>query len=218
MPVPQACPPLRGLVLAGGQSVRMGEDKAAVVVGGRTLLDRSVALLEPLASSVHVGVRAAQATDQLRGRFAILVDAPAVAGPAGALMAAWLHDPDCAWLVLACDMPAVDRASLESLIAARDPRRGGTAWRGPDRGLPEPLCAIWEPATLARLAAVARESGNGPQSLSESLNERPNLSPRALLAAADPLLLNPARPAALNSVNTPADLHHYLEQSHGHKP
>lgn len=203
---PQACPLLRGLVLAGGQSVRMGEDKASLMVGGRTLLARGVELLQPLVVSVHVGIRADQATDQLRRRFAILIDPPAVAGPAAALVAACLHDPASAWLVLACDMPGVDRGSLEVLIAARDPGRGGTAWRSSDGGLPEPLCAIWEPATLARLAAVAGEAGNAP------------LSPRAMLAAADPLLLNPARPAALSSVNTPADLHRYLEDTHGHKP
>ncbi|MEQ1801373.1 MAG: NTP transferase domain-containing protein [Gammaproteobacteria bacterium] len=202
----QASPPLRGLVLAGGQSRRMGEDKAALTVGGRTLLAHSVELLQPLVTSVHVAIRADQATDQLRRKFAVLIDDPSGGGPAAALLAARAHDPVCAWLVLACDMPAIDRAGLEALIAARAPGRGGTAWRSDDGGLPEPLCAIWEPATLARLAEVARASGDG------------TLSPRALLAAADPLLLNPARPGALHSVNTPADLHRYLEHTHGHKP
>lgn len=206
----QAPPPLRGLVLAGGQSLRMGEDKASLVVGGRTLLEGSVELLQQLVISVHVGIRADQATDQLRRRFAVLIDEPGLAGPAAALAAAWQHDPACAWLVLACDMPGVERGGLDVLIAARDPARGGTAWRGTAGDLPEPLCAIWEPATLARLAAVAREAGNGLQSQT--------LSPRALLADADPLLLNPARPGALNSLNTPADLHRYLEHTHGHKP
>ncbi len=210
MTVPPMHPLLRGLVLAGGQSQRMGGDKAALEVGGRTLLARSVELLQPLVASVHVGIRADQACDQLRRQFAILVDEPAVAGPAAALAAAWRHDPACAWLVLACDMPALGREGLEALIAARDPARGGTAWRGLDGELPEPLCAIWEPATLARLAAGAREAGNGPRN--------PKLSPRALLAAADPLLLNPGRPETLLSVNTPADLHRYLEHTHGHKP
>lgn len=188
----------------------MGADKASLVVGGRTLLARSVDLLQPLVTSVHVAIRADQATDQLRRQFDVLIDQPASAGPAAALVAAWLHDPACAWLVLACDMPAIERGGLEALIAARDPARGGTAWLGSDGGLPEPLCAIWEPVTLARLAAVAREAGNGPSG--------PNVSPRALLAAADPLLLNPVRPAALSSLNTPADLHRYLEHTHGHKP
>jgi molybdenum cofactor guanylyltransferase len=210
MAVLQVHPPLRGLVLAGGQSLRMGEDKASLLVGGRTLLARSVELLQPLVTSVHVGVRADQANDQLRRQFAVLIDEPALAGPAAALVAASRHDPACAWLVLACDMPAVERGGLEALIAARDPARGGTAWRGSDEDLPEPLCAIWEPATLARLAAAARKAGNGPPG--------PSVSPRSLLAAADPLLLNPARPGALSSVNTPADLHRYLEHTHGHKP
>lgn len=181
-------------------------DKATLMLEGTTLLARSVDLLKPLVDSVHVGIRADQVSDELRRNFAVLVDPPAIAGPAAALYGAWLHDSGAAWLVLACDMPAVDGANLEALIAARDPARGGTAWRSSDRDLPEPLCAIWEPATLARLATVARQPGNGL------------LSPRAMLAAADPLLLNPGRSFALSSVNTPADLHRYLEQTNGHKP
>jgi molybdopterin-guanine dinucleotide biosynthesis protein A len=184
----------------------MGADKAAIRIGGQTLLARSVALLEPLTASVQVSIRAGQAADELRRQYAVLIDPPEVPGPAGALLAAWTHDSACAWLVLACDMPGLDRGAIEGLIAARDPTRGGTAWRGAGGDWPEPLCAIWEPATLARLAAVARETGNGP------------VSPRALLTAADPVLLEPARPAALTSINTPADLHRYLEHNDGHEP
>jgi len=206
MPTSLGQPVLRGLVLAGGRSVRMGEDKAGLLIGGRTLLGRTVELLRPLVTSVHVAIRADQATDLLRRQFALLIDVPGVGGPAAALAAAWHQDPASAWLVLACDMPAVGPDVLETLVASRDPGRGGTAWRGSDDDRPEPLCAIWEPATLARLAAVAAEPGSG------------HPSPRAVLAAADPLLLKPARPAALISVNTPADLHRYLEETHGHKP
>ena len=199
-------PALRGLVLAGGQSVRMGADKAALLIDGRTLLARSVELLAPLTTDVHVAIRPGQASDALRQQFSLLIDEVSVPGPAGALLAAWQHDPDAAWLVLACDMPALEHTALRELVAQRDPERGATAWQSPDDGLPEPLCAIWEPVTLARLAAVARQAGNGP------------VSPRAVLAAADPLLLNPAWPLALRSVNTPADLHRYLENIDGHKP
>jgi len=199
-------PQLRGLVLAGGRSSRMGSDKAALLVDGRTLLTRSVELLKSLTTTVHVAVRAEQADDQLRRQFDLLFDALPAQGPAAALVAAWLHDPDAAWLVLACDMPALERNTLQALVNGRDRSRGGTAWRTPEDDLPEPLCAIWEPATLARLAAAVRQAGNG------------NVSPRAILAAADPLLLDQARPAALISLNTPADLHDYLELRDGHTP
>lgn len=184
----------------------MGSDKAALLVGGRTLLDRGVELLQPLTMSVHVAIRAEQANDQLRRRFTLLFDAAPTEGPAAALVAAWMHDPEAAWLVLACDMPAMERSALEALVTGRDPSRGATAWRSPVDDLPEPLCAIWEPATLARLAAVVRQAGTG------------TVSPRAILAAADPLLLSPARQAALHSVNTPAELHRYLELNDGNKP
>lgn len=199
-------PGLRGLVLAGGQSARMGTDKAALLVDGHTLLARSVAAVAPFTASVHVAVRPEQADDALRRQFALLFDRAPARGPAAALLAAWRHDPEAAWLVLACDMPALGSGTLQALVSSRDPARGGTAWRSPDDDLPEPLCAIWEPATLARLAAAVGQAGSGL------------VSPRVILTAADPLLLNPARPAALNSLNTPADLHRYLEPSNGNKP
>jgi molybdopterin-guanine dinucleotide biosynthesis protein A len=184
----------------------MGSDKAALLVDGRTLLTRSVELLKSLTINVHVAVRAEQADDQLRRQFDLLFDALPAQGPAAALVAAWLHDPDAAWLVLACDMPALERNTLQVLVNGRDRSRGGTAWRTSEDDLPEPLCAIWEPATLARLAAAVRQAGNG------------NVSPRAILAAADPLLLDQSRPATLISLNTPADLHDYLELRDGHTP
>jgi molybdopterin-guanine dinucleotide biosynthesis protein A len=175
-----------------------------LLIDGHTLLGRAVALLAPLTTVVQVAIRPGQGRDELRGQFSLLVDDAAVPGPAGALVAAWTLDPEAAWLVLACDMPGLDRPALEALVASRDPARGGTAWRSSDEHRPEPLCAIWEPVTLARLAAVARQAGNGP------------VSPRAVLAAADPLLLDPTRPLALCSVNTPADLNRYLESNDGH--
>ncbi len=184
----------------------MGADKAAMVLDGDTFLGRSVARLRPLTHSVHVGIRASQTGERLRQQFPVLVDSPEVQGPAASLLAAWRHDPGAAWLVLACDMPEVSPALLEGLVNARSPARGGTAWRNPGDSLPEPLCAIWEPATLARLAALVAAGGHSP------------VSPRALLAASDPLLLDPVRPATLNSLNTPAELRHYLEYMHGNKP
>ena len=192
----------------------MGSDKAALLVDGRTLLTRSVELLKPLTIKVHVAVRAEQADDQLRRQFDLLFDARPAQGPAAALVAAWLYDPAAAWLALACDMPALEPSALEALVNGRDPSRGGTAWRTPEDDLPEPLCAIWEPATLARLAAAVRQAATGPRTGQGS----GPVSPRAILSSSDPLLLNQARPTALMSLNTPADLRDYLELRDGHTP
>ncbi|HBQ16925.1 MAG TPA: molybdenum cofactor guanylyltransferase, partial [Myxococcales bacterium] len=49
---------LVGIVLAGGRSTRMGEDKAGLVYGGQTLLDHARALLEAAGcSSIYVSGR-----------------------------------------------------------------------------------------------------------------------------------------------------------------
>jgi molybdopterin-guanine dinucleotide biosynthesis protein A len=55
--------------------------------------------------------------------------------------------------VLACDLPFLDAATLDALIAGRDLERDATAFRSSHDGLPEPLCAIYEPRARAAIAA-----------------------------------------------------------------
>lgn len=187
-----AAPPLRGLVLAGGTSSRLGCDKAGIVHGGATLLDRAADLLAGLALTVHVSVRPDQLDDPLRGRFRLVADERAGLGPAAGLLAAHRLHADSAWLALACDMAWVTRGMLERLVASRDPARAATAFRSATDGRPEPLCAIYEPATLARFRARV-EAGADP-------------SPRRWLEAVDAVLLEAPPARALGSVNTPEDL------------
>lgn len=184
--------PLYGLVLAGGKSRRMGRDKAALEFGGRTQLARAFDLLAPLTARCFVSVRADQREDPLRSRFAQVVDLPqAPEGPAGGILSAQSAHPGVAWLVVACDLPLLDAAALQHLIARRDPSRMATAYRSSHDGLPEPLCAIWEPASAAPLAAALTAG---------------RTCPRKLLLQSDTLLLDLPRPESLDNVNTPADL------------
>lgn len=185
-----ALPVLRGLVLAGGHSRRMGRDKAALEHDGRTQLERAVELLQPFCASVHVSVRADQQQDPLRARFAQIVDR-GFEGPAAGIHAAQQQDPSCAWLVVACDLPFLDAGTLRHLVAQRDPARTATAYRSSHDGLPEPLCTIWEPASAVRLASYLAQGKS---------------CPRKFLIQSDALLLDQPHPGALDNVNTPEDL------------
>lgn len=187
-----AVPPLLGLVLAGGHSRRLGSDKAAVVLDGRPMLERAVALLATLVPEVWVAVRADQAGDALRGRFRLLVDVAPGIGPAAGILAAHAAMPGAAWLVMACDMPRMGTDELARLVAARDPAACATAFRGAHDGRPEPLCAIYEPATLARFQRQVAGGGN--------------TSPRALLEACGPVLLEALATDQLDSINSREDL------------
>jgi molybdenum cofactor guanylyltransferase len=185
-----AAAPLLGLVLAGGRSTRMRTDKAALLYAGRSQLERAMELIAAHVERAYVSVRADQAEDPLRARFPQIRDQHENLGPIAGLLAAQAAHPQAAWLVLACDLPLLDAATLGHLVRCRAPARSATAYRSSHDGLPEPLCAIWEPRSATALAAyVAR----GRQ------------CPRRFLLGADALVIDEPNPQALDNVNTPED-------------
>jgi molybdenum cofactor guanylyltransferase len=182
--------PLYGLVLAGGRSTRMGTDKAALALAGRTQLEQAMALLAPLVARTFVSVRADQRVEPLRGRFEQIVDTRENLGPIAGIIAALERHPEHAWLVLACDLPLLDAATLARLVRARAPQRLATAFRSSHDGLPEPLCAVYEPASGPALAAYVAAGRH---------------CPRKFLMGADVELLDEPNPRALDNANTPEE-------------
>lgn len=154
---------LHGLVLAGGRSTRMGRDKATLAYHGRSQLETSWALLAPRVTSCFVSVRPDQVGDPLRARHPQIVDGPEGAGPAAGIVAAQRAHPQAAWLVLACDLPFLDAGTLDALLAARDPDKLATAFRSAHDGLPEPLCAVYEPAAGPHFARHIAEGRSCPR-------------------------------------------------------
>ncbi len=181
---------VHGLVLAGGRSTRMRADKAALRYQGRAQLERAMSLVAALLPRVFVSVRADQNDDPLRARFERIVDRHANVGPIAGLLAAQAKNPDVAWLVLACDLPLLDSDSLRHLLSEREPARMATAYRSSHDGLPEPLCAIYEPRSAALLAAHLAAGGN---------------CPRRFLLSGDAKLIDQPHPRALDNINTPEE-------------
>jgi molybdopterin-guanine dinucleotide biosynthesis protein A len=184
-------PPLYGLLLTGGRSTRMGRDKATLTYGGNTSqLERAMSLLASYVASAYVSARADQASEPLRARFAQITDRHENLGPIAGLLAAQTQHPQVAWLVLACDLPLLEESTLDHLTRARDAARTATAYRSSHDGLPEPLCAIYEPRSREPLLAYVAA---GKQ------------CPRGFLLGADTLLLDEPDPRALDNINTPKD-------------
>ncbi|MGB6603226.1 MAG: NTP transferase domain-containing protein [Steroidobacteraceae bacterium] len=182
--------PLYGLLLAGGRSSRMGRDKAALTAAGRSQLERAVALLVPHVERTFVSVRADQRSDPLRAGFPQIVDRHENLGPIAGILAAQAQYPEHAWLVLACDLPLLDAATLAHLLRHRAASREASAYRSSRDGLPEPLCAIYEPSSQPRLAAYVAGGRD---------------CPRKFLMQADVELLDEPNPRALDNANTPEE-------------
>jgi len=182
--------PLYGLVLAGGASKRMQRDKTSLVYHDRPQLELAFELLQQYCEAVWISVRKDQTGESGRARFPQIVDEPGVSGPLAGISAAQKAFPESAWLVLACDLPYVESGLFALLILHRDTRTAATAFRSAHDGLPEPLCAIWEPASAPLVEAWLAQDRH---------------CPRRLLSAIDTTLLELPQGSALDNINTPAE-------------
>lgn len=138
-----------GLVLAGGRSVRMGNDKSVMQWHGTEQRYYMAALLAGVCEDVYISCREEQ-QHEING-YKTIVDNYEGAGPLIGILSAFGRNPDVAWLVVACDLPLLDAPTLQYLVAHRDASCIATTYRSPHDGLPEPLITIWEPRSLGVL-------------------------------------------------------------------
>jgi len=186
-----------GVVVAGGRSARFGDrEKALAKLDGRPMLAHVVATLGAVSAGVVVNCRPDQRAafaDALAGcdtDIAWALDERPDEGPlAGLATALAAVDTDRA-VVLGCDMPLADAATLEMLL---DRLGDHDAVVPRTEGGPEPLHAVYrvEPA----LAAARATLGDGERSL------------RALLDRLDVNSVEETVPArSLTSIDTEARL------------
>lgn len=137
-----------GVVLAGGESLRMGGDKALLELDGVSLVERAVRRLAAICAHVVL----ADGGREILPGTASVADGPGRGPAAGILGAANAH-PGASLLVLACDLPRVPIALLGHLAS---PAAGDWAVpRWQDRL--EPLCALYRPAALDALRSQVQE-------------------------------------------------------------
>jgi molybdopterin-guanine dinucleotide biosynthesis protein A len=183
-----AVPTLYGLVLAGGRSTRMQRDKATLEYRpGESQIEAAMKLLDGRVARAFLSVRGDQRADPVRARHALIVDRDGLEGPIAGIRAAFDEFPDAAWLVVACDLPYLDARTLDLLIISRAIDADATAFRSSHDGLPEPLCAIYEPRARSGLDAHIAAGRN---------------CPRKYLINAKTRLLEQPNPRALDNVNT----------------
>lgn len=180
-----------GLVLAGGESRRMGQDKALLQCDGRSQLRSVFSLLEQVTARQFVSTRREQQHDAERSRFPQIVDRDANIGPVAGILSAMHEHANVDWLVVACDLPNLDLQTLVNLKERRAADKPFTAYRSSHDGLPEPLCAIYRMGSNAILRAFV---------------EQGLVCPRKMLIRSDTELLDQPNPAALDNINTPDDL------------
>jgi len=188
---------LYGIVLSGGKSTRMGEDKGLIKYRDLPQREYLYQLLDEVCDRTFLSIRSDQVSE-ISNDFNTIVDNDDYRGPYNGLLSAHAAYPEVAWLVLACDLPLMDKNALEELIAARNPDKIASAFADPENPLPEPLCAIWEPKSF-RQSLDFLQAGNGT-------------CPRKFLINADVNLVFPKNREVLLNANSQIDYEQALQK------
>lgn len=141
---------LAGVVLAGGKSSRLGQDKTQVVFSGVSLLSRSVDLLKRHCSTVHIVGRLSENHGM---NVPSVLDAVPGRGPAGGIATA-LSMLGRSCLVLSCDLPLMDDQTLRRLKSGWREKPDTalmTTFQQEETGYIEALVAVYEPEALPLL-------------------------------------------------------------------
>jgi len=148
-----ASEPLKGCVLIGGKSVRMGQAKHLIETDGRTWLARTIEYFEQVTSEVVIS-GAGDVPDEL-GDYSRLPDVGDARGPMSGLLSMMRWAPRASWLVAACDMPDLTGEAIAWLASTRTPGKWATMPKiGESEGV-EPLLAYYNFRFRTRLETQA---------------------------------------------------------------
>ena len=146
---------MQGFVLAGGQSTRMGRDKALLELEGRPLVARAVETLRALGIEVRIcgGQQGGPRTVELARYAEVIPDSFAGCGPLGGIEAGLAASDTELNLFLAVDLPAVSPEFLQ-WMAVRAERSGAVATIPRCGGREQPLCAVYRRPLLDGLQTM----------------------------------------------------------------
>ena len=153
------------LVLAGGESRRMGRTKAWLEVGETTLVRWVAERLAPAFPEVVVSFAEPEQVQELLP-YRLVFDRKRSAGPLAGLEAGLSAARNEVVFAVACDMPYVTRELAEMAVAATHgcdaaiPRVGGR---------PEPACAAYRRSALGAITAALDAGRNTAADLAEEL-------------------------------------------------
>lgn len=140
-----------GIILAGGQSRRMGSNKALLPFHGQPLIGRVAARLRPWFRQMVIVTHTPEAFRFLD--LPVVSDPAPGLGPLGGLQAGLAFSQSTVAFVAACDMPFIS-VDLAAEMVRRAVNGAHDAVVPTHRGVPEPLHAVYARSCLPAIAEL----------------------------------------------------------------
>jgi len=135
--------PTYGLILTGGKSERMREDKALINYFGKPHAHYMFDILSSYCDKVFLSARENQWKGTALENLPSIIDEGK--GPISGMLAAFEQYPEMNWIIAACDLIYFNEKTVEKLLANATLDHIATAYKNADKGFPEPLCAFYTP-------------------------------------------------------------------------
>ena len=177
--------------------MRMGRDKALLIVGDQPLWQRQWELLAAAGASERLlSVRSDQGW--LPPGAAVVRDPVPDAGPLAGIVAALEQCSAPLLLVLAVDLPGMTAGYLQKLLGHCTSERGAVPWRR--AGRPEPLCAVYPRALAGEARTLLRGGHNAVTGLASAAGALGLVRPLVIEPGEEPLFTNWNEPGNAPSV------------------
>ncbi len=154
--------PVKGLVLIGGKSTRMGMDKSTLNYYGKPQKEHLKDLFKECSLETFFSVGnispSTNKTNEINDTFLNL-------GPFGGICSAFQKKPNTAWFVLATDIPFINKEIIQLLLENRDPSKIATTIKGKNKEFPEPLVTIYEPKAYGKLLQYLAQGYSCPRKM-----------------------------------------------------
>lgn len=152
---------LLGVVMCGGESKRMGTDKGLLSHQNKTWAQLIYNQLTELEVVVVVSINQNQITkySQIFGPEKLIVDSLDIEGPLNGILSVHTQYPDKDILIMACDMIAMDKPTLQQLANAYHQNQSYNYYTYHNGNFFEPLCAIYTAKALNQLMIVYKNEG-----------------------------------------------------------
>ena len=156
------------IVLCGGSSKRMGEDKSMLTLHKHPLYMHAAQKLGSVCKSVFLSVNKFQALNS-NYKFPLIIDRYSEQGPLGGILSS-LECLGQSIFVLAVDMPFMTLQEIQNLMALRNPYQHITLYHNVEAGKYEAMFSIWEYSVLHDLKSFFDSGGRSAQTLLKELN------------------------------------------------
>ncbi|MES2559625.1 MAG: NTP transferase domain-containing protein [Bacteroidota bacterium] len=171
---------LIGLVLCGGQSVRMGRDKAFIQYHTKEQYAHVADMMKPFCNGVFISCNNQQQSD-IDEQYQTILDNATFenTGPMTGVLSAFEQLPQAPLLVTGCDYPYFTEADMKTLIDARANGFDVVCYHNPESGFDEPLLAIYEKQCAPLLLDFYQKGNTSLQQFLKTVNTKrtfPSLS------------------------------------------